>query len=419
MKRVSLILLLFLGISFILRSQQFTANYDESKVPLYKLPDPLVFKNGSKVNDKELWRIRRAEIMDLFEQEVYGISPEWKGKLTSAEISDDNKIIDGKAVRKEIKITLTNQNKSHEMVLLLILPKSTKPVPVFLGLNFGGNHTVMNDPGIGITSTWVRNDDNTGASGNKASEAGRGKVYKRWQVDEIISAGYGLATMYYGDIDPDFDDNFKNGVHSLYNESRNEQSWGTIAAWAWGLSRILDYLETNPQVDSKKVIVMGHSRLGKAALWAGATDKRFFAVISNDSGCGGAALSMRRFGETVGRINTSFPHWFCGNFKKYNEKEGDLPVDQHELLALIAPRPLYVASAEDDQWADPKGEFLSCLFASPVYKLLGKNGISATGMPPVNHPLTGTVSYHIRAGGHDVTLYDWQQYLQFADSQIK
>ncbi len=419
MKRVSITLILMLGICFLVMSQQFIANYDESKVPLYKLPDPLIFNNGSKVTDIASWDIRRKEIMNLFENEVYGVSPAWNGKITASEISTDKNALNGMAVRKEIKITLTNQDKAHSMVLLLFMPKSSKQVPLFLGLNFGGNHTVLDDPGIDVTSTWVRNNNETGAEGNKASDSGRGKAYSRWQVKEIISAGYGLATMYYGDIDPDFDDNFKNGVHSLYNETRNEESWGTIAAWAWGLSRILDYLETIPQVDSKRVIVMGHSRLGKAALWAGATDKRFFAVISNNSGCGGAALSMRRFGETVGRINTSFPHWFCGNFKKYNENEDQLPVDQHELLSLIAPRPLYVASAEEDQWADPKGEFLSCLFASPVYTLSGKNGISTTEMPAVNHPLTGTVSYHIRSGGHDVTLYDWQQYLKFADSHIK
>ena len=419
MKIKSLFLIMLIGMNLIIHGQQFTPNYDESKVPSFKLPDPLSFNDGKRVNSINEWTKRRSEIMNLFEKEVYGISPEWKGKLTYREISSDNNALDGKAVMKEISIALTNNNKSHEMILLLFLPKAMKPVPLFLGLNFGGNHTVTDEPGVAITKSWVRNDNNTGAAGNRASETGRGKASSRWQVNEIISSGYGLATMYYGDIDPDFDDNFQNGVHAMYNDVRNEESWGTIAAWAWGLSRILDYLETNPLVDAKKVIVMGHSRLGKAALWAGAVDKRFSAVISNDSGCGGAALSMRKFGETVGRINSSFPHWFCSNFKKYNDRESNLPVDQHELLSLIAPRPLYVASAKDDQWADPKGEFLSCYFASPVYELLGKKAITNKEMPEVNHPVTGTVSYHIRSGGHDVTLYDWQQYLKFADENIK
>ena len=395
---------------------------EESKVPAYKLPDVLTRENGRKVKSEKDWfKKRRPEILKLFTNEVYGAVP---GTLAIAEVkvwetSDD--ALNGLARRKQLSLFFRKNDQNLEVNVLMYLPKTTQKVPVFLAYNFTGNHAVFNDPAIRLTESWVANNPSVGIINNRVTEQSRATAEDRWPVEEIIKAGYGLVTIYYGDVDPDKDD-FSDGIHPFfYKEGQTHpksNEWGSIAAWAWGLSRAMDYLEQEPLVDSKKVAVLGHSRLGKAALWAGATDPRFAMVISNESGCGGAALSKRIYGETVQIINTSFPHWFCNNFLQYNDKEELLPVDQHMLLSLIAPRPLYVASAEGDQWSDPKGEFLSAKYASAVYELLGKEGLPAKEMPEVNHPVMGTIGYHIRSGKHDLTPYDWTQYIRFADQHF-
>lgn len=380
-------------------------NLDEAKVPKYTLPDPLVFENGTAVKSAQDWPKRRAEILSLFEKHVYGRTPDVarQAKLKTELIQTIPDFLDGKAVLKEIRLTLPAPDGGDDVVMLLMLvtPKSAQnPVPAFVGLNFPGNQSVHPDPRIT-------------PSPSSDAKTVRGSASSRWPLDKIIDRGFAVATMRYGDIDPDFDDGFINGIHGVFGKPGPEE-WGSIGAWAWGLSRILDCLEADPSIDAKHVAVIGHSRLGKTALWAGAQDPRFAMAVSNNSGCGGAALSRRAFGETVERINAVFPHWFCDRFTDYNQKEDQCPVDQHQLIALMAPRPVYVASAADDAWADPKGEFLSAKLAGPVYELLGKKGVGVEEQPKLNHPVGDSVGYHIRSGKHDINDYDWRQYLDFA-----
>lgn len=395
---------------------------DESKVPDYQLPDVLSrFKGGTVKSEKVWFKKQRPDILKFFTDEVFGKVP---GNLPISELKiweTSDKALNGLAVRRQLSLFFRKNDRMLEVNVLMYLPKTGQKAPVFLAYNFTGNHAVYNDPNIRLTESWVRNDPSVGIINNQVTEQSRATSSNRWPVEEIIKAGYGLVTVYYGDVDPDKND-FSDGIHPFfYTEKQSKprfNEWGSLAAWAWGLSRVMDYLEKDSLVDAKHVAVLGHSRLGKTALWAGATDQRFAMVVSNESGCGGAALSRRKFGETLQIINTSFPHWFCDNFIRYNDNEELLPVDQHMLLALIAPRPLYVASAEGDKWADPRGEFLSAKQASPVYELLGLEGLPVKEMPEVNHPVMGTIGYHIRSGKHDLTLYDWQQYLRFADKHF-
>jgi (4-O-methyl)-D-glucuronate---lignin esterase len=404
-------------------AQQQGVNYDESKVPAYTLPDPLVMANGQRVTSARMWmEQRRPELLKLFETYEYGHSPGRPKEMTFQVVSMDANALGGKAVRKEVLVNFTGGKDGPKMRLLIYLPKGAqKPAPMFLGLNFGGNQTVASDPGITINPGWMRYG--WGVVNHRATEESRGVNACRWQLQMVLSRGYGLATAFYGDIEPDFNGGIHEGVRALYlHPGQTEPAadgWGAIGTWAWGLSRAMDYLETDKDVDAHRVAVVGHSRLGKTALWAGAQDTRFALVISNDSGEGGASLSRRWMGETVRAINTSFPWWFCRNFRKYNDEVNALPVDQHELLALIAPRPVYIATAAGDLSADPRGMFLAGKAADPVYRLLGTDGLGAAKMPGIGQPVMTTIGFHLRCGPHNVTVYDWNEFLDFADRHMK
>lgn len=378
------------------------ANYDVDKIPSYTLPDPLTFANGKKVRNARQWmKRRRPELLSAFETEMYGRAPGRPEKLHFRLLRENKDAFGGLAVAKEVGIYFSDDESQYIRLLVLTPRDADGPVPAFLGVNFQGNHAITTDEWVSMIGP-----DEYSRYG-RYTEYPRGNNARRWPIELILSRGYGVATFYRGDIDPDWDDSFTNGVHKLFYKKGQSypepDEWGTIAAWAWGLSRALDYLENDPDVDGSKVAVIGHSRLGKAALWAGATDQRFAMVVSNCSGCGGAAISRRAFGETVRTINNQFPHWFCGNFYKYSDNEAALPFDQHELLALIAPRPLCVASATEDLWADPEGQKIAAEEADKVYRFLGYEGM---------------VQYHTREGGHDIVAYDWNYYLDFADQKL-
>ncbi|MDD3590380.1 MAG: acetylxylan esterase [Thermoguttaceae bacterium] len=416
---LSMFTLLTLGTLFIGLQQAHSqdVNYDESQTPQYVLPDPLVSEDGTQIDTPEAWKsIRRPEILKQFQTEMFGKYPEADlSKIQFEEVAVYKDFLGGKATMKVERVYFNAPEKTPKMDLMVIIPNDCKgSVPAFLMPNFQGNHTTNEDPNIpfSVADGATRNKD-------KNPEEVRGLAKSRWSFERIVDSGYAIATVYYEEIDPDFHDGFKNGVHPLFiNFNIEEGDYpATISAWAWGLSRALDCLETLPEIDSKKVVLLGHSRLGKTALWCGANDERFAGVVSNNSGCGGSALSRREFGETVKIINKAFPHWFCSNFHQYGDKVNELPMDQHELIALIAPRPVYVASASEDLWADPKGEFLSALNADSVYRLLGTDGFGGvTEEPEADVSVGSTIRYHRRTGKHDVTDFDWEQYINFANS---
>ncbi|MDN3690392.1 alpha/beta hydrolase family protein [Cyclobacterium jeungdonense] len=389
------LLFLSLSILFIYRTNaQDAFNYEESKVPPFSLPDPFVSQKGKAIKTIQDWEfLRRGEIISLFENQVYGQLPRSLDNIRFQLVSEDKQAMSGNAHLKEIDIQVERNEKNIRMRLILFIPtKVNKPAPVFLL----------------ITHRDPENIDPT-----------REVKMGFWPAEAIVARGFAAATFHVKDVSDDNNDTFKEDIlNTLYPEQLEmENGMRGLGSWAWGAMRAMDYFETDPLIDANRAAVVGHSRGGKASLWTGAQDTRWAITISNESGCGGAALSRRKFGETVKRINTSFPYWFTDNFNQYNDHEELLPIDQHMLVAAIAPRAVYVASASEDQWADPKGEFLSLSLGTRVHReIYGMNGSFPSNLPAIESPLhLPYAGHHIREGKHNLTPYDWERFMDFAD----
>ena len=414
--------LLFLALASLATAQNRPGiNYDEAKVGDHPLPSLLIAQDGSKIETSEQWATkRRPEILELFRDHVYGHTPAMPDDVKMEVTATKADALGGLATRKFVHISLAKHPQWAGMDVMIYIPNGLgKPAPVFCGLSFGGNHAVSTEADVPLSTRWMRESKEKNIVDHRATEATRGTESSRWPLEMILKAGFAVATAYYGDIEPDHADGWKDGLRAALspdgpNTTWKANDWGAIGAWSWGISRILDYCETDKAIDAKHAAVIGHSRLGKTSLWAGVQDERFGLVISNDSGEGGAALSRRDYGETTKVITKAFPHWFCATYANYADAPNANPVDQHMLIALIAPRAAYIASAQEDNWADQKGEFLSGLHASDVYALFGKTGVGVKEWPAVNTPVGDSIGYHMRTGKHDVTDYDWEQYLKFA-----
>src|SRR5258708_3869952 len=324
---------------------------------------------------------------------------------------------DGVAVRKQVTIYFSGDKDGPKMDLLVYLPaRASKPVPLLLNLSFSANSSTVNDPGVKIGEVWGRD--------KKRVPADQSRSFGKIDVVRLLNAGFGFATVYYGDIDPDFLGGLQYGIRALYlkpgQSTPAPDEWGGIAAWAWGLSRAMDYLETDERVDAKRVAILGVSRLGKTVLWAGAHDPRFALVIASCSGEGGAALSRRNYGETIAHLTapSRYPYQFCANYQKFAEHVDRFPVDAHMLVALMAPRPVLLQTGDKDFWSDPKGEFLAAVAAAPGDRLFGKQALDPDQMTTPGTPILHTIGYYMHAGGHGTIPSDWDQYLRFMQMHL-
>jgi hypothetical protein len=383
-----------------------------------ELPDPLTMFKGERVTSKEQWfKERRPELKALFEQYMYGQRPPAPAKMNFHVERVDKEFLGGKATKKEVSISFGPSPAPRVSLLLVVPNQRTRPAPVFVGLNFCGNHTLSADPSVALPAAWMPKSC-PGVTNNHATDAGRGAQIDVWALEQSVDRGYAVATIYNGEIDPDRPDPSE-GVRVFYASAGKAYDWGTIAAWAWGVSRAVDYLVTDKDLDPARIAVVGHSRLGKAALVAAAFDERIALAIPLQAGCGGTAPSRGKIGESVKRINDSFPHWFNGEFKKFNEHPDTLPFDQHCLIALCAPRPVLLPNAVEDTWANPAGQFEMLQAADKVYRFLGAGGLEAKQMPEPGKLIDSTLGYYIRPGKHSMTKDDWKIFLDFADKHFR
>jgi cephalosporin-C deacetylase-like acetyl esterase len=391
-----------------------------------ELPDPLVTFEGRKVETRKDWEEqRKPELRVLFQQYMYGFLPPVR-PVRGVVRRTDAASLGGKATLREVSLTFDGSPGPSIDLLLVIPNRRPGPVPVFMGLNFTGNHSLLADPEVALPHSWMRQGKGEDVVNSRGTEKGRGKNVGTWAIEQSIDRGYAVATAYYGDIFPDKPD-FSEGVFSLFHPTRDGQkspgdtACGAIAMWAWGLHRMVDYLVTVPELDRTRIAVTGHSRLGKTALLAAAFDDRIALAVPHQAGCGGTAPSrtVNPKAESVQRINSSFPHWFDDNFKTFGERPDRLPFDQHCLLALCAPRPVLYTNGIEDQWANPDGQFEMMKAASPVYRLLGSEGLAATEVPPMGQLVKSRLGYYLRAGPHVSDPDYWRVFLDFADTHFK
>jgi hypothetical protein len=387
-------------------------NYDESKVGTYALPDPLVMLNGQKVSDAKTWyEKRRPEIVSLFEEFQYGRMPGAPEHMSFDVFDPGTPALEGTALRKQVTVYFTEDTSNYKMDILIYLPAdATGPVPLFLNLGFT-NTAVVDDPGIKTGYIWNRE--------GKRVPADRNSRFGKMDVHRFLSEGIGFANIYYGDIEPDFGEGIKYGIRGCYLKPGQTypapDEWGAISAWAWGLSRAMDYFETDPRIDESKVAIFGVSRLGKTVLWAGAHDTRFGMVIASCGGEGGAALSRRWYGETIDHMThpTRYFYQFAGNWRNFKDDPSQSPVDGHMLVALMAPRPLLLQTGDTDYWSDPKGEFLAAVAGGPVFELLGKKSLGTDVMPGPGQPVLNDLGYFMHKGGHGALPSDFEVFIKF------